>query len=108
MCGFAGWCGARDDELLLRANRAPQHRGPDGVGTYVATDDRVSMIAGRLAIIDADGGGQPMSDVARGVTLVYNGELTNAAELRRQLERRGHRFRSDHSDTEVVLRGSMR
>lgn len=104
MCGFAGWSGARDDELLARMNRAQRHRGPDGEGIYVAADGGVSMIACRLAIVDADGGSQPMSDPARGVTLVYNGELTNAAELRLQLARGGHRFRSEHSDTEVVLR----
>jgi asparagine synthase (glutamine-hydrolysing) len=104
MCGFAGWVGERNDALLGRLNRAQKHRGPDGERMYVAEHDRVSMIACRLVIADAAGGGQPMSDPVRGVTLVYTGELVNAPELRLALERRGHVFRSDHSDTEVLLR----
>lgn len=104
MCGFAGWVGERDDALLARMNRAQKHRGPDADGYYVDATDHVSLIACRLAIVDAAGGAQPMSDPTAGVTLVYAGELANAPELRAQLERRGHVFRSDHSDTEVVLR----
>lgn len=104
MCGFAGWVGERDDALLARLNRVQKHRGPDADGTCVIGADRVSLTACRLAIVDAAGGAQPMSDAIRGVTLVYTGELVNAPELRSDLERRGHVFASDHSDTEVLLR----
>jgi len=102
MCGFAGWVGERDDQLLARMGRAQKHRGPDADGVWI--DQGIAMTAARLVVVDAAGGAQPMADRERGVTLVYAGELANAPELRRRLEARGHVFRSDHSDTEVVLR----
>lgn len=74
-------------------------RGPDASGLYVDSD--AYLVHRRLAVIDPDNGAQPMS--FNGFTLVYNGELYNTAELRRELERRGVEF-SGHSDTEVVLR----
>lgn len=74
-------------------------RGPDASGLYV--DNDAYLVHRRLAVIDPDNGAQPMS--FDGFTLVYNGELYNTAELRRELERRGVEF-SGHSDTEVVLR----
>lgn len=74
-------------------------RGPDASGLYVDSD--AYLVHRRLAVIDPDNGAQPMS--FDGFTLVYNGELYNTAELRRELERRGVEF-SGHSDTEVVLR----
>ena len=82
------------------------HRGPDGEGTHI--DDRVAPSAGlvsrRLAVIDVPGGAQPMSTDDERFTIVYNGELFNADEVRRDLESAGHRFRT-RCDTEVVLRG---
>lgn len=81
------------------------HRGPDGEGFFVAPGrPSVGLLNRRLAVIDIPGGAQPMSTEDGAFTLVYNGELWNALELRRDLGSRGHRFRS-RCDTEVVLRG---
>jgi asparagine synthase (glutamine-hydrolysing) len=81
------------------------HRGPDDGGSFEAPG--VWLGHRRLAIIDlSDGGHQPLEDEATGVVLVYNGELFNYLELRRELEGRGHHFRS-RSDTEVLLRAYL-
>ena len=107
MCGL---CGVHAPEGVGEGDRACveamsgtlAHRGPDGRGAWA--DGRVALGHRRLMVIDREGGRQPMvSDDGR-VVLVYNGEVYNYAELRRQLSGRGHRFR-DAGDTEVVLRG---
>jgi asparagine synthase (glutamine-hydrolysing) len=76
------------------------HRGPDDHGAHVDGPCAIGMR--RLSIIDVTGGHQPMSSESGHVWLVCNGEIYNFRELRRELETRGHRFRS-HSDSEVVL-----
>jgi asparagine synthase (glutamine-hydrolysing) len=77
------------------------HRGPDGAGIYVAPG--VGLGSRRLAVLDLSSRGQmPMSSPDGRFKIVYNGEIYNYQELRRPLESRGHRFRSD-TDTEVVL-----
>ena len=79
-------------------------RGPDGRGTYRVED--CTLLHTRLAIIDPEGGKQPM-DLTWGqerYTITYNGELYNTGELRRELEGLGHVF-TGHSDTEVLLHG---
>jgi asparagine synthase (glutamine-hydrolysing) len=80
------------------------HRGPDQQGTYET--ESVSLGAVRLKIIDLQHGQQPMHSSDGDVTLVFNGEIYNHAELRSELESLGHRFDS-HCDTEVVLRGFL-
>jgi asparagine synthase (glutamine-hydrolysing) len=104
MCGIAGIVRfdgapvARED--LARMNQAQRHRGPDGDGVW--TDGSVGFAHRRLAIIDlSSAGSQPMM-APSGDILVYNGEVYNFQELRRELEGLGHEFRST-SDTEVVL-----
>lgn len=79
------------------------HRGPDGHGVW--TDAGVTLGHRRLSIIDIDGGVQPMESHDGRYCIVYNGEIYNHAALRTQLEAAGCRFRSDHSDTEVLLEG---
>lgn len=101
MCGIAGFSGA-DPELLDRMLDSILHRGPDGSGTEV--NDRWSLGMRRLAIVDPEQGHQPIYGDS-GVCLVFNGEIYNARELRAALEARGRRFTTDHSDTEVILRG---
>jgi asparagine synthase (glutamine-hydrolysing) len=110
MCGIAGIC-CRDGrpvggDLLRRMAATLEHRGPDGEGLYI--DDLAAPSVGlanrRLAIIDIEGGAQPMSTADGHYTIVYNGELFNADEVRRDLEARDHRFHT-YCDTEVVLRG---
>ncbi len=107
MCGIAGFThlGRKVDPSRIRqATNALVHRGPDQQGTHQT--DSVSLGAVRLKIIDLDHGQQPMHSDDGDVTLVFNGEIYNHAELRRELESRGHRFGS-HCDTEVVLRGFL-
>lgn len=107
MCGIAGIIAAdrtrisRDDMALL--GHALAHRGPDGEGRWFSTDGRVGLVHRRLAIIDTSArGDQPMHSVDGRHTIVYNGEIFNFLELRRELEAAGALFYSE-SDTEVVL-----
>lgn len=110
MCGIAGIFayGAAAPpvaaEPLLRVRDQMMSRGPDGEGLWIAPDHRIGLAQRRLAIIDlSDAGLQPMFDAATGAAIVFNGEIYNHRELRAELEREGHRFRST-SDTEVLLR----
>ncbi len=84
----------RDMAAMLR------HRGPDGYGLY--RDDRVGLAHTRLSIIDLAGGAQPIHNEDRSVWITFNGEIFNYVELRRDLERCGHRFYT-RGDTEVIV-----
>ncbi len=104
MCGICGICHYREgdpvDEALLRSMRERMaHRGPDDFGLLV--DGDVGLAVRRLSIIDLVTGRQPATNEDGSVSVVCNGEIYNFRELRSDLERRGHRFRS-RSDTEVV------
>jgi asparagine synthase (glutamine-hydrolysing) len=106
MCGFAGvvsFTGARPDNSTSTAlSAALAHRGPDGEGTFAAGG--VLLVHRRLAIIDpSPAAAQPMSADAGRYQIVFNGEVYNHRELRRELESRGETFRTS-SDTEVLLR----
>jgi asparagine synthase (glutamine-hydrolysing) len=105
VCGIAGFAGAGDRADLERMTTALAHRGPDGEGYYV--DEAAAVFLGhrRLAIIDLATGDQPMWNADQTVGVIFNGEIYNHVELRTELVRRGHRFRSDHSDTEVLVHG---
>ena len=103
MCGIAGFThkdGNRDPEKIWRITRSITHRGPDEQGIWESAD--VSLGAVRLKIIDLQHGQQPMQSEDGRVVLVFNGEVYNHQELRRELEQRGHRFASQ-CDTETVL-----
>lgn len=103
MCGIAGFTHSAQDpspEIIERATASLHHRGPDQQGIYRAPE--VSLGAVRLKIIDLSGGDQPMIFKEAGIVIVFNGEVYNHAELRRELEGFGHRFET-HCDTEVVL-----
>jgi asparagine synthase (glutamine-hydrolysing) len=102
VCGIAALVGAFDDALLDRLGAGLHHRGPDGGGSFRTGD--AAVVARRLAILDLPGGAQPLvSDDGRSA-IAFNGEIYNVRELKRELEAEGVRFRSDHSDTELVLR----
>src|SRR5438094_8723346 len=77
-----------------------RHRGPDGAGLWV--EGPVGLGHRRLAIVDVAGGRQPMANEDQTVWIVFNGEIYNHAELKPQLEARGHRYRT-RSDTETIL-----
>src|SRR3989442_15106528 len=79
---------------------AMAHRGPDDEGIYLA--DGVALGMRRLSIIDVDNGRQPVSNEDGSVWIVFNGEIYNYQELRRDLERSGHTFRTA-SDTETIV-----
>lgn len=104
MCGITGWVDwHRDltgqDGVLAGMTRTMACRGPDDSGHWLS--ERAAIGHRRLAVIDREGGAQPMAD--GGVVLTYAGELYNFRELREELVQLGHRFRT-RSDTEVVLR----
>ena len=80
MCGIAGVVGAWDDALLERLGASLRHRGPDGGG--VVTEGDVALVARRLAILDLETGEQPMTSPSGRSTIVFNGEIYNAPELR--------------------------
>ena len=101
MCGLAALALPHDEELLDRLAAALEHRGPDEGGVH--RDGDVALVARRLAILDVEGGHQPLESADGACVIAFNGEIFNAPELRAELEREGHPFRTDHSDTEVVL-----
>ncbi|HSL20187.1 MAG TPA: asparagine synthase (glutamine-hydrolyzing) [Vicinamibacterales bacterium] len=111
MCGLAGLlstAGFNKDELLEHAARMVDplvHRGPDDRGAWADSNAGIAFGFRRLAIVDlSPQGHQPMRSPSARFVMVFNGEVYNFQELRRDLERRGHRFRG-HSDTEVILAG---
>src|ERR1044072_6464653 len=109
MCGIAGMLAfsdqfALDEATLGRMTDSLPHRAPDDAGYLVRPAERVALGHRRLSIIDlSPAGHQPMGNEDGTVWVVFNGEIYNFLELRRDLERAGHRFRS-RSDTEVLLR----
>lgn len=107
MCGIAGFLATGAErpgkELLWKMGDAMVPRGPDAKGAWLSGDGRVGLSHRRLSIIDlTETGAQPMEGSDGLSVLSYNGEVFNYREIRRQLEKTGHRFRGD-SDTEVVL-----
>ena len=105
MCGIAGFVGAGSRPDLARMTAALAHRGPDSDGFFVDEAMHVFLGHRRLTIIDPASGHQPMWNEDGQVGVIFNGEIYNHAELRSELERCGHRFASDHSDTEVLVHG---
>jgi len=110
MCGIAGTLSFEPSfrvtrEHVDRMRETLAHRGPDGADTWVDDGGRIGLGFRRLAIIDlSDSAMQPMPNEDGSVRLVFNGEIYNHAEIRRELEQLGgHRFRTDHSDTEVIV-----
>ena len=100
MCGIAGFAGRGDRALLERMLKVMLHRGPDDAGMWMAPGVGLGMR--RLAIIDVPGGHQPMANEDQSLQVIFNGEIYNFRELRTDLARRNHRFRTQ-SDTEVLL-----
>lgn len=105
MCGFVGIVDLRetrevDKELLIKMNDSQYHRGPDESGIHLSPG--VGLGHRRLSIIDLKSGQQPLYNEDNSVVIVFNGEIYNHHELRNELKKRGHTFRTN-CDTEVIV-----
>jgi asparagine synthase (glutamine-hydrolysing) len=99
ICGIVSASGPADTDLLARMSAKLVHRGPDSDGVFAS--GQAALAARRLAIIDLQTGDQPLANEDGTIHVVQNGELYNYRELRDELERAGHRFRTQ-GDTEVL------
>ena len=103
MCGIAGYfdrSNKASETVLNRMLTRINHRGPDECGIYI--NNNVGFGSVRLSIIDIEGGHQPMPNEDLTLWIVFNGEIFNYVELKKDLEEKGHNFRTQ-SDTEVIL-----
>ena len=102
MCGIVGFAPVKENgaEILKQMMDRIAHRGPDGEGQFV--DEYVALGHRRLSIIDLAGGTQPMA--TEHLVVVFNGEIYNYLELKKELENKVHHFKTN-SDTEVLLHG---
>ncbi|MEP6915549.1 MAG: asparagine synthase (glutamine-hydrolyzing) [Acidobacteriota bacterium] len=111
MCGIVGAMvfessGFRlDPGRIVRMRDTMVHRGPDGAGVWVSPDRTVGLGHRRLSIVDlSTTANQPMGNEDGSVQIIFNGEIYNHAEIRKELVATGrHRWRTDHSDTEVIV-----
>jgi asparagine synthase (glutamine-hydrolysing) len=109
MCGIAGIFSFAGSPVTHERIRAMcdriAHRGPDGAGVWVSGDGRVGLGHRRLSIIDlSDAASQPMANEDGSIQIVFNGEIFNHAEIRRELvSLHNFKWRTDHSDTEVIV-----
>lgn len=106
MCGFVGFIDKlnKDEKqktIKLMADRII-HRGPDQEGYYI--DDNIALGHRRLSIIDLASGTQPMFNEDKSIVVVFNGEIYNYQEIKKELETKGHEFKTN-SDTEVLVHG---
>lgn len=103
MCGIGGCLGSdATSSLVKKMSELIRHRGPDDHGEYV--DRGVALFSNRLSIIDLERGHQPIFNEDENLVIVFNGEIYNFIELRTELEKSGHKFRT-RTDTEVILHG---
>ena len=107
MCGICGQFNFGNQAPVRRVDieamtKSIAHRGPDDEGYFI--DGPLGFGFRRLSIIDLSGGHQPMSDQERSVWVIFNGEIYNFHELKRELQSHGHAFRTN-SDTEVIIHG---
>lgn len=108
MCGISGSSTGRylSDSLLNKISLSQSHRGPDDSGIYRSvtnSKNNLCLLHQRLAIIDLRDGVQPMTSLDNNLCIVFNGEIFNHSSLRKDLILKGHKFKTDHSDTEVLL-----
>ena len=104
MCGICGIYSKTDKPIspvmIQKMTKSINHRGPDGKGFY--EDSTIALGHRRLSIIDLEGGSQPLSNEDGSIIIVFNGEVYNYIELRKELINFGHNFKTD-SDTEVIV-----
>src|SRR5438132_14231723 len=101
MCGMAAYTGPLAPGRIEAMASAMVHRGPDDDGFFDA--DEIHLGMRRLSIVDLTTGQQPKISADGQIAVVFNGEIYNHVELRRELEARGRRFSSESSDTEVIV-----
>lgn len=111
MCGIVGIACATttnqivDDRVIIKMTNKISHRGPDDSGVYVSGDRKIGLGFRRLSIMDLSyAGHQPMSDDSKKHWIVFNGEIYNYKEVKKELLEKGYKFRSN-TDTEVILNG---
>lgn len=102
MCGIAGFYGFENKNLIKKISKDLAHRGPDGEGIF--SNEIVTLLNRRLAIIDLKTGDQPKYNEDKSLVVVYNGEIYNYKDLRKELQKKKHRFYTE-SDTEIIVRG---
>ena len=113
MCGIAGileinGTGRVAPDGLAKMRDAMIHRGPDGEGAWISSEGNIGLAHRRLAIVDlSQKAAQPMTDGHDKVWITFNGEIYNHMPLRSELEQAGRQFRTDHSDTEVLIHGYL-
>ncbi|MFX0198548.1 MAG: asparagine synthase (glutamine-hydrolyzing), partial [Candidatus Hodarchaeota archaeon] len=104
MCGIVGILdldtGKVENSLLKAMTDVLRHRGPDGEGFHI--NGQIGLGHRRLTVIDLETGKQPMSNEDKTIWITYNGEIYNFQEIRKDLEKKGHQFKT-RSDTEVIL-----
>ena len=104
MCGICGFTGYRQDQktVIERMMKAIEHRGPDSEGSFCR--EKITLGFRRLSIIDLSHGAQPMYNETGDIAIVFNGEIYNHLEIRKELIKKGHQFSND-SDTECLIHG---
>lgn len=104
MCGIAGIVtnDGKRLEIVKKMGKRIEHRGPDGEGYF--SDDYIALAHRRLSIIDLSSGNQPMYNEDKSIVVVFNGEIYNYIELKDELKKLGHKFKTK-SDTEVLVHG---
>ena len=101
MCGICGFTGKTNSSILKKMTDSIIHRGPDEDGLY--SNEKVNLGIRRLSIVDVKTGHQPIHNEDKTLWLIFNGEIYNFIELRLELEKKGHFFYTDHSDSEVLI-----
>lgn len=101
MCGICGFSGTKNPEILKKMGNSIIHRGPDDDGYY--SDGHMNLCNRRLSIVDLNMGKQPIHNEDKTLWVVLNGEIYNHELLREDLKLKGHKFYTDHSDTEVIV-----
>ncbi len=111
MCGINGCFSFGENNFTVTENYIKKmrdtmsHRGPDGAGHWISEDKKIGFGHRRLSIIDlSKNASQPMSNEDKSIWIVFNGEIYNHQAIRRELEKtRRHKWKTDHSDTEVIV-----
>lgn len=106
MCGLVGFIDkteqSKKKKIIKEMNDTIIHRGPDGEGYFI--DNGIAMGFRRLSIIDLNNGNQPLFNETNDLVINFNGEIYNYQELRTELEKKGHKFKTN-SDTETIIHG---